>query len=357
MKNILLLSFFLCSCFSIATGQLSNVKKSAKSMVQNAIPSLSNKTPDQGITSKTHEKYVSQIVFSDNLNDIQFKSENPSGFKNKFSASEPIYARLYLNHSIGNTPHNGDKSYKAQLMYDLYIDGKKVPFKKAFGMYRHIPDNDRTFYIEDIDGDQMNVWTSWRPTLLPNESDDELKYGNVNTMARCFALSLLDIEPGSHTVELKMYSQDMASGNKTDVLATGKFTLNLTNSDKKELAFKYAPPLPKDTWVGNNKETVIKDITLAFEKELRKKPIITGIYSPDWNEGTYSLTGQRYRKVAAWAVFEDGDGDGQVPVTTFNFISDYSGGEWTKPRFDSFCNGCPDWDVEVEAVKALVNNN
>lgn len=313
---------------------------------------------DQGITSSVHRQNVGKIVFANNLNTIAFKRENPSEFKKHFNAFDPIYARVYLEKSIGNTPHNGSKAYQVYLMYDMYIDGEKVDHKKSFGMWRSIPENDRTYFTEELtDHKKLNVWTSWRPTLLPNLEDDDLKYGVVNIQARAFALALLDLANGNHSVTLKMYSVDMANPDAvSDVLAEGTFSIEITSAFKKELAFKYAPPLPKDEWRGSDKSSVEADIINAFEVELRKKPIVSGIYGMDWKEGTYSLTGQRYRKVAGWAVFEDGDGDGQVPVTTFNFISDYAGGSWTKLRFDSHCLGCADWDVEVAAVKALNGN-
>lgn len=311
---------------------------------------------DQGITSPAHGDHVGKIVFADNLDAISFKKEDARQFKNSFNASEPIYARLYLPKSVGNTPHGGSKSYASIYMYDLYIDGNKVPFKKSFGMAEHVPVPERTFYMESTtDQEELGVWTTWRPTLLPRETDEELKYGNVNTMARCFVLALMDQPAGTHEVELKMYSRDMADNRQTDVLASGKFTLKLTEADKKAFAFKYAPPLPKDEWVGSDKQQLIRDLKVAFANQLNKEPILVGLVGRDWTESIYRLTGGKYRKIAAWAVFEDGDGDGQVPITTFNWISDYSGGSWTKWRFDSHCNGCPDWDVEVAAVKAMAS--
>jgi hypothetical protein len=311
---------------------------------------------DQGMTSATHSKHAGKIVFAKDLSSIAFKKEKPNNFRNSFNASEPIYARLYLKKSVGNTPHEGSKAYAAVFMYDLYINGQKVPFKKAFGMYKHIPDSERTFFMnETTDQDIMHVWTTWRPTLLPNETDEELKYGDVNIMARSFAMALMEQEAGTHQIELKMYSRDIASGAETEVLASGSFTLKITEADKKALLFKYAPPLPKDEWAGSSKQKLIKDLTLAFENQLNKTPILVGLSGRDWSEGTYTLTGQKYRKVAAWAVFDDTDGDGQVPITTFNWISDYANGGWTKWRFDSHCLGCPNWDVEVDAVKMMAN--
>jgi len=220
-------------------------------------------------------------------------------------------------------------------------------------MAEHVPDSERTFYMESITKDaNLNVWTTWRPTLLPRETDEDLKYGGVNTMARCFVLALMDQPAGTHSVELKMYSREMAGDGETGVLASGKFSLELTDADKRSFAFKYAPPLPKDEWAGSDKARLITDLGRAFANQLNKEPILVGLSGRDWTESTYRLTGGKYRKVAAWAVFEDTDSDGQVPITTYNWISDYSGGSWTKWRFDSYCNGCPDWDVEVAAVKA-----
>lgn len=311
---------------------------------------------DQGMTSTTHADYVNKIVFAKSLDAISFRNEKPSQFTNSFNASDNIYSRIYLDKSIGNTPHEGKKCWAGILMYDMYIDGNKVPFKKEFGVFGNIPENEKTYYMEGVDDhDQVNIWTSWRPTLLPKESDEELKYGNVNIQARCFALALLDLQPGKHEVTLKMYSRSLDTGAETGVLAEGSFSINLTAADKKALAFKYTPPLPKDEWVGGNKEAIKNEIREAFINQLGKTPIVVGISGRDWRESSYTLTGQKYRKISGWAIFEDGDGDGQVPITTFNWISDYTNGGWTKLRFDSHCLGCPNWDVEVAAVKAMAS--
>lgn len=314
---------------------------------------------DQGITSDVHQKYVGKIVFSSDISAMSLRKEKPSAFKNSFKASDVINARAYVSKSIANTLHGGQKSYNAILMYDLYIDGKKIQHKKSFGMYKHVPENERTLFTESLikQQEKFNTWTSWRPYLLPAEDNAELKYGNVNISARAFALALLDQEVGTHEIELKVYSRDFQSSNKTDVLAAGSFTIELSKEDKRILAFKYAPPLPKDEWKGGNKAALLKELEGAFTKEIRQTPILVGFYGQDWNEGTYTLTGQKYRKVAGWAVFDDdSDGDGQVPITTFNWVSDYSNGGWTKMRFDSHCNGCPDWKVEVDAVKLFKEN-
>lgn len=310
---------------------------------------------DQGITSTVHEKYVGQIVFTDKPEAIAFKKEIPSLFKNQFNASEAIYARLYLDKSIANTLHDGQKAYQSILMWNLSINGKKINHKRSFGLYKHMSQEELTYFTEYLDGsDKFSSWTSWRPYLLPQSGDPELKYGNVNIAARAFALALLELPAGEHEVELSLYSKDISTNNDTKVLARGSFQLLLSEADKSELVFKYTPPLPKNKWTGENSDLLIKQLENAFTNEINKKPLLVGLYGQDWQYNTYQLTGQEYRKLAGWAVFDDTDGDGQVPITTFNWISDKTEGKWSALRFDSHCNGCPDWLVEVEAVKQLI---
>lgn len=307
---------------------------------------------DQGITSDTHGKYVNQIVFAKHKADLAFRSEKPSQFRNSFTSSDHIYGRIYVDQSIKNK--TGELS-PGVLMYDMYVDGQRVGHKKSFGMYRHL--NNKSYYTEQMDADESwSQWTSWKVWLLPEENDEELKYGNCNIAARAFTLGLLELAPGKHDIRIDVYNVGMTGEGKSSVLASGSFTFDLKASDKKRLAFAYAPPLPKDEYNGSDKASAIADIKSAFVQELGKTPIICGIYKNGWKEGSYSLTGQKYRKIAGWAVFEDGDGDGQVPITTFNFVSDYTNGGWTKLRFDSHCLGCANWDVEVAAVKALGSN-
>jgi hypothetical protein len=313
---------------------------------------------DQGITSSIHGANVGKIVFASSMNDIAFKKENPAKFKNVFRADEKIYARVYTAQSLANTTFDGNQEYAPGiLLYNMYINGKQVGYKRSFGMHRHIPAAKKTYFTEQLEAvDAWFKWTSWKLFLLPDEKDPDLKYGNMNIAARSFVLALLDLDPGTHEIKIEVSCLSMTGEAQTEVVASGAFSLNLTAADKKKLAFAYAPPLPKDEWQGGNKEKLLAEIKEAFRKEIKKEPILVGISGSSWKEGSYTLTGQKYRKIAAWAVFPDGDGDGQVPITTFNWVSDYANGSWTKLRFDSHCLGCPDWDVEVVAVKAMAEN-
>ena len=304
---------------------------------------------DQGITSDIHRKNVGKIVFAHNKSDLAFKNERSGKFKNSFTSSDHIYGRVYVDKSIKNKTN---EYAPGVLMYDMHINGNRIEHKKSFGMYRHL--TNKSYYTEQLEADDtFNKWTSWKVWLLPKENDDDLKYGSCNIGARAFTLALLDQSPGTYVIKIDVYHVSMDGGTKSDVLASGSFNFELIANDKKRLAFAYAPPLPKDEYTGSDKTAAVSAIKEAFIQELGKTPIICGIYKRGWKEGSYSLTGQKYRKIAGWAIFEDGDGDGQVPVTTFNFISDYTNGGWTKLRFDSHCLGCADWDVEVAAVKAL----
>jgi len=306
---------------------------------------------DQGITSDVHRNNVNKIIFANNKSDLAFKNEKPRNFKNEFTTSDNIYGRAYVDKSVKNK--TGEYA-PGVLMYDMTIDGQRIGHKKSFGMYRHL--TNKPYYTEQMENTPFDIWTSWKVWLLPNENDEDLVYGSCNIGSRAFTLALLDQSVGKHDVKIDVYHMSMDGETKSEILATGSFSIEVKAADKKRLAFAYAPPLPKDEYTGPNKAATIENIKEAFIQELGKTPIITGIYKRGWKEGSYSLTGQKYKKIAGWAVFEDGDGDGQVPVTTFNFISDYTNGGWTKLRFDSHCLGCADWDVEVAAVKALAGN-
>jgi len=315
---------------------------------------------DQGITSTTHGNNIGKIVFANSNQPLAFQNETPSAFKTSFSASENIYARVYVEKAAGHVGFGGQSEYiPGYFMYDLSINGKKIDHKRHFGsMWRHVPENARTYYFEEVtENDEWFKWTSWRFYLLPDLNDEELKYGNRNISSRAFVLALLEQNAGTHTVKLDIRARSRVDEAESPVIASGEFTITLTDQDKKDMAFRYAPPLPKDEWQGGNKEGLLKEIATAFQNEVNEEPILVGIYGRDWNEGTYTATGQKYRKLAGWAVFpKDSDGDGQVKITTFNWVSDYSNAGWTKLRFDSHCNGCPDWDVDLAAVRAKADN-
>ncbi|MEM6297346.1 MAG: hypothetical protein AAF740_01525 [Bacteroidota bacterium] len=311
---------------------------------------------DQGMTSETHKKYVGKIVFSSNPDALTFAKEIPSDFKTSFSADEPIYTKIYLAKSLANETYEGQQEYAtATLFYRLFIDGKQVGFKRKFGNFpiKYNKENE-PYYSEELNGgDQFRIWTTWRHFLLPKDNDPELKYGNRNIAARAFILALLDVEPGTHEIKLELLSQSRSYETMSDVVASGEFTLKLTAADQKNLAFKHTPPLPQEKWQGGSKSEILAELKTAFVQEFKDEPLKIGILSPNWSENTYRLTGQRYRKLAAYAIWPDKDGDGLGKITGYNWISDYNNGSWTTLRFDSHCNDCPRYDVEVAAVKAL----
>ncbi len=307
---------------------------------------------DQGMTSTTHEKYVGQIVFTDQPVAIGFQSEIPTLFRSSFSGSDPIYARVYAAHSLSNTPWQGGEEYSPKFhMYDLYINGQQVSHKRSFGLYRHIPESDRTYYTEELtDMDPIYIWTSWRHYVLPTDEDEELRYGNRNISARAFVLALLEEGAGMHQVRMDVYGLNVSGDNRTDVIASGSFEISISEQDLQDLAFKYLPPLPKDEWSAGSKSAILSELADAFYNEYGERPAKIGLLGTGWNEGSYSLTGQKYRKLAAYALWQDKDGDGLGTLSGTNWISDYTNGGWTTLRFDSHCLDCPNYDVDQIAI-------
>ncbi len=312
---------------------------------------------DQGMTSDAHSDYVGKIVFTSDPSALNFGKDNPSKFKNEFDASDPIYSKVFLSKSLANNIYqDGEQEYALMITgYRMYIDGKLIEHKRAFSNAPQMS-GENTFYYTEFDPSGIEAfkkWTAWRHFILPKEDDEELKYGNRNMSARAFTLALLELEEGKHSVKIEVIGCSVAESQYTDVLATGEFKITLSKEDKKKLAFKYAAPLPKEKWQGGNKEQILKELEIAFQNEFKEKPLYIGILDAGWKEGTYSLNGQKYRKISAYAIWADKDGNGMNSLTGYNWISDYSSGNWTKLRFDSHCNTCPRYEVEYVAIKAL----
>lgn len=311
---------------------------------------------DQGMTSPTHENYVGQIVFADNKDAIAFKNEKPADFKNQLTASNQIHSRIYLDQSLGNIQINGNEMMGGiALSYDIYINGTKVAYKRSFDIKKiNIPEHKQSCYTDYVkESKQIQEWTTWRLPLLPDPKDPEVKYGNVNMGARAFVLALLEQKAGTHQIKIELSAYSTYSNIYTDVLARGEFSLVLSKEDKERLASAYAAPLPKDEWEGNNKAALLEEVRKAFQDKIKISPLKVGLLGKDWTEHVYTDTKGKYRTVSAWAVFPDVNGNGMSPLVSYNWTSNLSTDGWTKLFYDGFCTNCPDWEVEIEMVKAL----
>ena len=126
-------------------------------------------------------------------------------------------------------------------------------------------------------------------------------------------------------------------------MTVGTFTLVVSKGEKVATIAKF----PQETYsgndasqLGNQLKTALAQKGIAPLAEIQKIAITS-----DWVYNRYTDTKKEYRKISATVLFTDKDNDGVCRFVTYNFKSDKNGNGWTNPIFHSFCNGCPEGDV------------
>jgi len=286
------------------------------------------------------ENKPQKIIFSASKTSHEMH-KNKTSMDNTFNLSEPIYANISLNTSLGGIFLKDNIDHKLIIMYDLYIDGIQIKHKKSFGLYRNIPENKLTYFTEEMAPTRgLGQLLSWTHFLLPVEIQDYSLKGNNQSAARAFALALLEQQAGLKHIQLNVYLREMLTGTESAILATGNFSLNLLPQDKKYLAFKYTSGLPLDQWQSKEKPMVLRKVTDAYESEFNEKPLMVGLNGSDWQQGRYKLNSQIYKKLSSWAVFASQGQHGNLPITTVNWVSLYKKGKWMPLKRDGDCQGC-----------------
>ena len=284
---------------------------------------------DQGITSPEHKKFVKQIVWS--KSEIAWRDMANSILETRFKLTDPIYGRIFCESSIRNTPvysTANDKpieNTKNSFEMKLYIDGKDAG--GSFGVFYE------TYY-----NDELGMWTTWQfsPHLLNPESNDEQLIGTA------WEKAVRGLGAGEHSIRFELWGV-LGTYRTSEPMSKGSFTLVVSKGEKIATGTEF----PQDSYSGNDKAKLHKQLKnalvqkgMASASEIRKVAI-----SGDWAYNRYTDSKKEYRKISAAVLFSDKDNDGVCRFVTYNFISDKSGNSWTAPRFHSFCNGCPEGDV------------
>jgi len=285
---------------------------------------------DMGFTSSVHKKYVKQVIWSKSI--ISFNQQESAVLKTKFKLTDPIYGRIFLERSIRNTPVyssvNDKPSENTRNSYEwkLYIDGKDTG--GSFGVFYET-------YFNDEEG---KTWTTWQfsPHLLNPDPGEEQRIGVA------WEKAVRGLSVGEHAVRFELWGVS-GTYRSSEPMTVGKFTLVVSKGERVATGAKF----PKETYSGNDasklrgqfKNALIQKGT-ASASEIKKLAITGG-----WAYNRYTDSKNEYRKISAAVLFADKDNDGVCRFVTYNFISDKNGNGWTAPRFHSFCNGCPEGDV------------
>ena len=67
-----------------------------------------------------------------------------------------------------------------------------------------------------------------------------------------------------------------------------------------------------------------------------------------WNKGLYDHSKIPFQAIMGIVLWADDDHDGVCRFNSYNFIKDKKAGSWSKLRFRSFCNGCPEGWVKCK---------
>jgi hypothetical protein len=258
---------------------------------------------DQGITNPTHEKYVNQIVWSNN----RIKLENPdeSSFKTKFNADEKIYGRFYLSESMQNFIYKQKKqeidSYS--FYFDVYVDGVK---------------QDDMFEFTNIGYDYCKV-TTWQMLIhVPREKED------FGSSAMWVKMANKNMTPGEHTVKFDLRVKDYDG-----VVVSGSLVYVKGNEK-----VKHGWNLDSYTTDGMKDAALEAEILKSIQNHSTKvgwkeKFSRVKIASSDWTIITKEYTGVIVgRSVQAYCLATWPDGN--CTVQPFWFTQQYNGSGYSK---------------------------
>ncbi len=286
---------------------------------------------DFGITSPEHKKYMKQIIWS--KAEIPYNDVANSILQKRFDLKDPIYGRVFLEHSIRNTPifSSGSKkpleNWKNNFVVKLFIDGKDT--KGRFGV----------FYEAYYNDDMGKQWTTWQfsPHLLNPESADE------KIIAKAWEKALRGISAGEHEIRFEYWGV-MGQQRTAEPLAKGSFTLVVKKGERMAVGNNF----PKDSYSGSDVNKIRSAMKKAIvgpvaknQNEVQKVAVTS-----NWKKGVYSDSKRRYRTINGTVLWSDKDNDGIYRFTSYVFISDQNGSGWTPLRYKGFCNGCPEGDTE-----------
>lgn len=189
---------------------------------------------DEGVTSDMHKKYMKQVVFSKTP---IAKTPSESALTNTFNLGDDIYFRVFMERSFVNESNAigyslGGTPQKGATAYEVFIDGK--PLVDMPGTK-----NDRDGYAES-EHDYPTTFTKGISRTWGTAADKGKDYSKI---LLDFYYNTALLSPGPHKVKVSSTYYVPANGatpdqqyqkafGKEKLMATGEFTLNVTEAGK-----------------------------------------------------------------------------------------------------------------------------
>lgn len=272
---------------------------------------------DEGMTNKTHEKYVGKIVFS--ASEILKDNPDESKFGNTFSISSPIYLRIFLKASIFNEVQSNRSSEafdnQVGLLYRMYLDGT-------------IAETGRVEFSKDgkkfLTTDQIKGSTSISGIFNFNK-DAFLSAAYID------ALTAVDgkLTDGKHTLKMELLPIYNSIKPLTETpMASGELTLNVTRGfvNPSNAATCLPKPVKKDATLEAKYKECVKKYLVNNSKDAVMKSFV--LLSNDWEIRKNDITGKPISKTMYGAVGLSYK-DGKCKYETFSFTQNWNGSAYS----------------------------
>ncbi len=302
------------------------------SNIMSEVKRIQGKFPQGEPSSAMHRNNPRKMVWSTKIisKDVQDSFKPRKSFK----LTDPIFGRIYLEHSLGNTPiysQNGDSepSENTNFGYEfkLMIDGQEKTHK--FGVFSggKFPSN------------VGETWTSWQFAPNPVPFDE-----SFSVEAEAWRKATSGLAAGTHEVRFELWGVQ-GSYRTRQPMSVGEFSLVVGEGDRVVSGVKF----PSDTYRGSDLKKIKQGIMRVMEGSAGKSTgeVLTVAVTSDWEIGIYNDSKRQYRTIRGAILWNDNDGDGYFRFTSCYFVSNHqSGDKWEELKFKSYSMGGPEGDVE-----------
>lgn len=304
------------------------VQKQATDKYQAKVKAIMSKYKNQAPSGKLHAANPGRMVWANQ--EISMGSQDNIRTRDTFKLTDPVFGRVFLHQSLGNTPvyssggGSPSENYQFRFEFRLFIDGKEVADK--FGVFKS----------SKLNGKAGESWTTWQFAPNPVPFDDAFK-----AEADAWRKVTRGLQPGKHQIRFELWGTQ-GQFRTLEPVSVGEFTLIVEAGERIAAGTSF----PGDVRSSGDTNDIRTDMRKAVIASGAENPLKIAVTS-DWQQGVYSDSKRRYRTISGAMLWNDKDGDGVCRFTTYNFVANHLGGNnWSPLKFKSFCLSCPEGDVE-----------
>lgn len=270
--------------------------------------------PNQGVTSRSHQKNIGRIVFTSEEGAIALQGENEAAFNTEFVLGAPILWRVYMGNSLINyvqrmspsTPFSVLQTH-ARYRLNLYLDGQLA--------YTH------HYSAEDFEDEQKEKMTTFKDAFFaPGQN-----FPSQAAFRAFLAKNESQLSDGTHRVRVDLLPYfDYPAEAIGQVVASGEFDLRVANSSIR--ANDADMCLPKTAMNDPALESAVLSAfkVKATQDQWREQATLARITSPVWSVVKHKRTGVTVKR-SLEAVVASRIPGGKCIYQAFGFSQDATG--------------------------------